>query len=142
MDTMLWVWVGLNLVGLVGTYLLAGEFLASGMLFIWSLVTIIPFLFTWLILYPLNKGGAELVSPLWHVAFAIGYGLTAYYMDRRWWWVAGWEFLVGLIMLLITTKVIPAPDLMKNQGLLLGLTSGIPLLLAALPFWKERYSRT
>ncbi len=30
----------------------------------------------------------------------------------------------------------------NDQGLVFGLSSGIPLLLAALPFWKERYGKS
>lgn len=135
---MLLVWVGIMLAGLVGAYLIARDMLASGMLFIWIIGLTLAFLLTWLILFPLNRNGAQLISSIWHLAFAVGYALNGYYMDRRLFWLAGWEALLAIFMLLVNFQVISWPDLSNNQGLAFGLGSGVPLLIAALPIWKER----
>lgn len=135
---LLWMWAGLMASGLIGNYLLTPEVLNSGMLFIWILMVAIAFFLTWLIIYPLATTGKDWISFLWHVAFAVGYTVNGYYMDRRIWWLAGWEILAGLFILLVRLNVIVAPDVAKNQGIALALTTGIPLLIAALPIWKER----
>jgi hypothetical protein len=134
----LWIWVGLMALGLLGNYLLTPEVLSSGMLFIWIITVIVAFFLTWLIIYPLATAGKDWISFLWHAAFAIAYAVNGYYMDRRIWWLAGWEVLAGLFILLVRLNIIVAPDVAKNQGIALALSTGIPLLIAALPVWKER----
>ncbi len=66
-------------------------------------------------------------------------------MDRRWWWLAGWEFIAGLLMLVAgmdwATQNSLLSEIKGHQALVLGLSSGCPLLLAALPLRKERYAR-
>lgn len=180
---MLLVWLGLVVAGVVGTYLLTPEMMPSGMLFLWVGVMVLAFGLTLVLVYPLSSTGVP-VSVVWHLAFALGYLGTGYYMDRRLWWLAGWEVLVALVMIGLglannpatttpaptpggpTTPAAPDSDYtyniltinarlvlmqvveiagfqpLRNQGLLLGLTSGIPMLLAALPFWEERYGRS
>jgi hypothetical protein len=82
--------------------------------------------------------------------------LNGYFSDRRLWWLSAWEFFMALVMVYVAyNPSSPSNPLSiganplrigdfsfySNQGLLLGLTSGIPLIIAALPFWRERYSR-
>ncbi len=172
MGAILWVWFGLTVLGLVGTYFLNSASLSSGMLWVWAVVLTLGMLITLLLIYPLNNGGKPIVAVAWHAFFLLGYLLTGYYMDRRLWLLAGWELAILLVTLLLsgspaTTPIVtPAPkdddgysyhmlilnarifadqvlgiDLSKNLGLNLGVSSGVPLLIAALPFWKERYGK-
>src|SRR5689334_16710259 len=87
-STVLWVWFGLNILGFIGSYLIAREFLASGMLFIWAIAVALAFLLTWLIIYPLKVDEYyEKLPVVWHIALALAYFINGYYMDRRLWWV-------------------------------------------------------
>lgn len=151
MEVMLGVWAGLTLLGLSGSYWLAREMLDSGMLFVWGATMTLGFLLTLALIYLIGSGGRTYISAGWHLVFAVGYLITGYTMDRRLWWLAGWELLWAIVMLFLL-NVWPAPpagqgtrsssnefNIRNNQGLILGLSSGLPLLLAALPLWKERY---
>jgi hypothetical protein len=151
------MWVGLAVLGMTGSYLLAPGFLASGIIFIWAGVIVVGFLITWLVLYPLGGGDWPFLSVSWHLVFALGYFLNGHFSDRRLWWLAGWELLMAFLMAYVglnpplklpnglrsagNSLVINGFNFYANQGLLLGLTSGLPLIIAALPFWKEHYSR-
>lgn len=138
--TTLLFWFGLNALGFVVSYFIAREFLASGMIFIWALIIGLAFLITWLMVYPLNIDKYyEKLPILWHFAFALAYLVNGYFMDRRLYWLAGWEALWGVLATLLAFKVIVLSDISTHPALVLGLSSGIPLLVAALPFWKERY---
>ncbi len=136
---MLLIWLGLTLLGFIGAQLAAPEFMASGFLFRWVLVLILPFFLTWLIYFPLQGKPYDYVSSIWHWAFALGYFFVGYGMDRRFWWLAGWEIFCGLFMLLLNLDLFDLDLISKNQGIALGFSSGLALLLAALPTWKERY---
>lgn len=133
------VWLGLAIAGLVGSYLFAPLIFASGMLILWGSAIIISLAVTWLIIFPLSSGGSDSIPTIWHTALAITYFLNGYYMDKRLYWLAGWEGLVALFMLGIGLKFFSVDIITSNKGLVFGLTSGIPLLIAALPFWKERF---
>jgi|GEM_PF-2181298 len=133
------VWGGLALVGIIGSWLFSPAMVNSSSLFIWAALVGIGFLATWLIIFPLNMAGIQAISTIWHASFALGYLVTGYFMDRRLWLLALWElvwavFMFALVMLTLFT----IPDLSNNLGLTLGLSSGIPLLIAALPIWKEQ----
>jgi hypothetical protein len=133
------IWSGLTIGGLVGSWLIAPEILPSGMLFFWAVVSFLPLLITGLILFPLNQNGAQLIIPLWHLAFAVGYLTTGYFMDRRLWWLAGWEIIVLIFSVLFNYRMIELGEVRISIGITFGLTSGIPLLIAALPVWGEQY---
>ncbi len=173
---MLLVWVGLTVLGLVGNYLLNNNVISSGMATTWSGLVVLGFISTLVLVYGFNVTGAP-VSVVWHTVFALGYLVTGYYMDKRWWALAVWELLVAVLTLvfgviLVETNPPETPktptvndyddynvygllaidarvlavqflgiDLSKTVGLTLGLTSGIPLLISALPFWKEPYAK-
>jgi hypothetical protein len=133
------VWIALNVVGFLVTYWLQPAMLRAGILFVWLVLTFSGLFLTWLIAFPLNSNGRSFVSAIWHLVFAVGYWLTGYYMDRRLWWLAVWESLVAVLMLIFVGITSSAPDFIANNlGLTLGLSSGIPLLIAALPIWKRR----
>jgi hypothetical protein len=137
--TVLAMWVALNVVGFLVTYWLQPTMLRAGILFVWLFLTLSSLFLTWLIAFPLINTGRPFVSAIWHLAFAVGYWLTGYYMDRRLWWLAVWESLVAAIMFVTVGITTSAPDFIANNlGLTLGLSSGIPLLIAALPIWKRR----
>ncbi len=154
---MLLMWLGITALGFAGTCLLAPAFINSGVIFMWGVVIALGFLVTLLVLYPLKGGPWPALSVSWHLAFALGYLLNGYFSDRRLWWLAAWEMLMALLMLYVAYNPPPDPtnplssgahpiflgsfNFYYNQGLLLGLTSGIPLLIAALPFWRENYNR-
>jgi hypothetical protein len=156
-ELVLTMWLGVTGLGLAGNYLLAPRFLNSGMLFMWSAVIAIGFLITLIVHYPLDGTFWPLLSITWHAVLALGYLLNGYFSDRRLWWLAGWELFMALVMIYVglNPPSNPAKSLSTggtplqiggfvfygNQGLLLGLASGIPLIIAALPIWKERYSR-
>ena len=133
------IWLGLTLVGTVALYWLQPTVLRSGLLFVWAGLALLGLFLTWLIVYPFNNVGREFVSALWHALFALGYIISAYYMDRRLWWLAGWEVLVGLFILVGVGFGVLSDDsqIYKNLGLTFGLSSGLPLLIAALPVWKR-----
>lgn len=139
LPALLLIWLGLTLVGLVTLYWLQPAVLRSGLLFVWAVLPLLGLFLTWLIVYPLNNQGREFVSTLWAALFALGYGISGYYMDRRLWWLAGWEVLVGVFMLTGVGFGVLSDDsqIYKNLGLTFGLSSGLPLLLAALPVWKR-----
>lgn len=132
------MWAGIMVLGLVGTYLITNEALASGMFFIWIFVVALAFGLSWLIIFPLGGNGSQLLAPIWHSAFVGGYVVNGYFMDRRLFWLAGWEAVVLVFMLLVNFKVLLLPNITGNQGLVFGLTGGLPLIIAALPIWKER----
>ena len=137
---------------------------------------IIGFALTLWLFYGLNLSGQIIIPIMWHAVLMTGYLITGLYMDRRIWWLAGWEALVIIATLLLSSNssaspvVTPTPtpkssdsdysyyhglvidarifagqflgiDLSKNLSFNFGLSSGIPLLIAALPFWKERYAQ-
>ncbi len=152
------MWLIVAGLGVVGNYILTPAFLSSGVLFIWVAAIALGFVISWLVLYPIDDGEYwPVLSVSWHLVFALGYLVNGYFSDKRLWWLAGWELLMSLLMAYVGLN--PPPDLtlplpnggnplmigkfifFYNQGVLLGLTSGIPLLIAALPFWKEKYSR-
>lgn len=168
-------WAVVTLVGVIGSLWIAPSSLDSGMFVAWAAVCVVGLIFTALLIFPLDimpRNDSRIwLSVIWHVVLAVGYGLTAYYMDKRWWFLVGWELLVGAATLLVLAEPLPAfdreqpepnnpynysygmlnPDLFllqiqttasgfrRNLGLIFGLTSGLPLLLAALPFWKDTY---
>ncbi len=140
LPALLVIWLGLTLVGFVALYWLQPTVLPSGLLFVWAGLSLLGLFLTWLIVYPLNNVSREFVSALWHALFALGYIISGYYMDRRLWWLAGWEVLAGLFMLVgVGFGVLPDDSLIyQNKGLTFGLSSGLPLLIAALPVWKRR----
>jgi hypothetical protein len=124
--------------------------------FIWGFVILLGFIITLIVFYPLGNGPWPALSVTWHLAFALGYFLNGYFSDRRLWWLSAWELFMALVMIYVAyNPSSPSNPLSvganplrigdfsfySNQGLLLGLTSGIPLIIAALPFWRERYSR-
>jgi hypothetical protein len=136
---MLGIWSGLALIGLVGSWFLTPEILPSGMFFLWVVVSILPLILTWVILFPLNLSVSQLIIPMWHLFFALAYYVTGYYVDKRWWWLASWETVLVVAALLLNYNVIRVGEIKLGGGLTFGLTSGIPLLIAALPVWSERY---
>jgi hypothetical protein len=154
---MLLMWLGITALGFAGNYLLASAFVNSGVAFMWGGVITLGFLVTLLVLYPLGGKPWPALSVTWHLAFALGYLLNGYFSDRRLWRLSAWELLMALLMLYVAYNPSPDPtnplssgahpiflgsfNFYYNQGLLLGLTTGIPLLIAALPFWRENYSR-
>ncbi len=132
------VWVGLMIVGILANYLIAPGFLNSSSIFIWLSLLAVGFGITWLILFPLNMEGKLYISSIWHLVFAVSYFLTGYYFDRRFFWLTLWEISWALIMyLMLVPKVMVITEISTNQGYTLGFSSGIPLLICALPFWKE-----
>lgn len=139
-STVIWlVWVGVALLGLIGIYLLQPAVVNSGMLFIWAGLVSGGLLVSAVILFPLAGAGYDYLSPLWHLAFCGGYLITGYFMDRRLWLLAGWEALLTILLLLTATGLVLEPDIVDhNTALAFGLSSGLPLLLAALPTWKEK----
>lgn len=142
-SAVLWFWFGLNALGFIGSYLIAREFLASGMLFIWAVIIGLAFLLTWIIIFSLKiEQYYEKLPIVWHLAFALAYLVNGYYMDRRLWWLAGWEALWGLFAALLALKILTLAAITSHGNLVLGLSSGIPLLLAVLPIWKERYGNS
>lgn len=150
-------WLLITLLGFVGNYILAPALISSGVGFMWGIVILLGFLATLIVFYPLASGPWPALSVTWHLAFALGYLLNGYFSDRRLWWLAGWEILMALVMAyvglnppagannspILGTNPLKLGDFVfySNQGLLLGLTSGIPLIIAALPFWRESYTR-
>lgn len=174
------MWFAMLLLGLLGTYLLNSEILASGMLLAWGGLSLFGLLCTVILMIPFNLSnqpdGRVWISLFWHLLLAAGYALTARYMDKRWWFLVAWEVLAGLSLLFLLggAASLPNPnpnvpenpnpynysygminfdllwvqvqnndfDLKRNLGLLFGLSSGLPLLLAALPFWKNSYDRS
>jgi hypothetical protein len=136
---MLGIWLGLSVVGIIGMYLLSPRCLDSGSLFTWGLLIVLGLGVSWAVLFPLAvDDGYEYLSTLWHILFAGGYLLTGYFMDRRFWWIAAWETLVALFML-STVFINPLYEATEHYlNLIFGLTSGIPLLVAALPIWQEK----
>ena len=151
-NAMLLIWLGLSVVGLGVTYGLAPEFLSAGMLFWWLLLLGLAFIGNLLTVYVFTPNGSLYNSSLWHFILAVGYFVVGYFMDRRWWWLSGWEVVVAVMMawLLLdntgrtatTALQINGFVLTKNLGLLFGLTAGLPLLIAALPVWKETYGKS
>ena len=138
-STVLVGWVILNILGFIGAYWLQPTILRAGVIFIWLFLTFSGLFLTWLIAFPLNNTGRPFVSTIWHLTFAVGYWLTGYYMDRRLWWLAVWESLVAALMLVLVGVSSSVPEFIAdNLALTLSLSSGIPLLLAALPIWKRR----
>lgn len=142
LTTILWVWAGLTVLGLAGTYLLNRYFLNSGMLVAWLGLMIIGFALTLWLVYGLNLSGQLIIVVMWHAVLIVGYFVTGLYLDRRVWLLAGWEALVILVTLLLTSTStqIFGIDLSKGLSFNFGLSTGVPLLIAALPFWKERYA--
>ncbi len=167
-------WLGLTILGVVGSYLLTPAFLNSGMLTVWLALLVVGFLLTALFALSLNLTGPP-VAIIWNLIFLIGYTIIGYFMDRRLWLLAGWTLLVTLALIFFgLTSTTPAPattastpaasspygdydeysappatpvttpatatpfQFRSNQALILAFTSAIPLLLVALPFWKER----
>lgn len=144
------MWLVITALGFGGNFLLARGFLNSGVPFMWGMVIVLGFVITLIVFYPLNNGPWPALSVTWHLVFALGYLLNGYFSDRRLWWLCAWEILAALVMLYValnppSTSGNPLKTgsfvFYSNQGLLLGLMSGIPLLIAALPFWRETYSR-
>ncbi len=137
--TILLVWAGLTIIGIIGTWWLAPAMLSSSSLFNWTALIAVGFLSTWLILFPFNMEWRTSISAIWHACFAVGYLLTGYLMDRRLFLIAFWEIGLAVFMyMLVVLSLFTIPNISSNLGLTLGLTSGIPLLIAALPVWKER----
>ena len=146
-DVAMIMWLIMALIGLYAMFRIAPEALSSGMLYVWGGLLVLAFIGQALLLHAFD--GDSYSSTLWHFALAIGYLLIGIYMDRRWWWLFGWELLMTVLIMWLAIDnsnratplqfgdFIPA----RNYGWLFGLTSGIPLLIASLPFWKERYSR-
>ena len=144
------MWLVITVLGFTGNYLLAPAISSSGAGFMWGIALLLGFAATLVVFYPLKNGPWPALSVTWHLAFALGYLQNGYFSDRRLWWLAGWEILMALLMVYVATNP-PSTSanplkignflFYSNQGLLLGLTSGIPLLIAALPFWRETYSR-
>jgi hypothetical protein len=133
------VWAGLSLIGILGSWRLSPAILSSSSLFIWTALIAVGFLATWLIIFPFNMEWRPSTSAIWHACFATGYLITGYFMDRRLWLLALWELaLVVFMYTLVVLGLFSIPNISSNLGLTLGLASGIPLLIAALPVWKER----
>jgi hypothetical protein len=170
---MLVMWLGLTIIGVIGSQIITSEILDSGMHFVWVgfvggalLITLIFMLVGW----QGNLTGRIWLFVSWQVVVAAGYALTAVYMDKRFWLLAAWAIAVAIFLLVLpdaatvttpTTPTItptPAPndgynysygmitllqaqasgfDIKRNLGLFYGLANGIPLIIAALPFWKE-----
>src|SRR5438045_3588997 len=112
----LWIWAGLTILGLVGSYLLNRYFLNSGMLVAWAGLLIIGFALTLWLIYGLNLPGQLIISITWHAILMIGYLVTGLYLDRRVWILASWEALVILATLWLTSTSIQilGIDLSKN----------------------------
>jgi hypothetical protein len=140
--TILWIWAGLTVLGLIFTYLLDHYFLNSGMLVSWATLMILGLALTFWLVLGFNLSGQLIMPIIWYAILLVGYFVTGLYLDRRVWILAGWEALVIIMTLLLTSTStqILGIDLSKNLSLNFGLSSGIPLLIAALPFWKERYA--
>lgn len=146
------MWVIIGGVGFALNYWLAPAFLSSGVMFMWGIVIVLGLVISWVVRFPLaDQQIWPALSVSWHLVFAVGYFMNGYFSDKRLWWLAGWEVLAAIFMAFVATNPPPpagnTPLMLgqfmfySNQGLMLGLTSGIPLLIAALPIWKEKYSR-
>lgn len=141
--TLFFMWLGLALFGLFVTYLVQPLLLNSGMLSLWSGIIVIGLLITWAAIFPFNiyshsSYGGSYIATLWHSLFMLGYIIIGYYMDRRFWFLALWEALVAVVMLLISLDVLDMDFLSSNSGLTFGLSAAIGLFVAALPIWKQR----
>jgi len=151
------LWLSITILGFGGNFLLAPALVSSGMGFLWGSVILLGLVITLIVFYPLGNGPWPALSVTWHLVFALGYSLNGYFSDRRLWRLSAWEVFMALVMVYVAYNPPPNPNnplssganplrigdftFYSNQGLLLGLTSGIPLIIAALPFWHERYSR-
>lgn len=146
------MWLIIGGLGFAVNYWLTPAFLSSGVIFMWATVIVVGFVISWVVRFPLNDQQFwPSLSAVWHLVFASGYLINGYFSDKRLWWLAGWEVLMAILMAYVglnppppagnTPLMLGQFTFYSNQGLLLGLTSGIPLLIAALPIWKEKFSR-
>jgi hypothetical protein len=169
---MLLMWLGLTVVGVLGSQVIAPEMLDSGMHFVWIALLLLGTLVTLFFLlvgWQGNLTGRVWILVIWQIAVAAGYALTAVYMDKRFWLLVGWTIAVAIFVLVLPDvartanptppRLTPTPssdgynyslgmitllqaqasgfDIKRNLGLFYGLVNGIPLIIAALPFWKE-----
>lgn len=135
----MWLWYGMAVLGFAGSLFLAPQMLDSGMLFLWLGIVVSGFILNWAFIYLLKFKPVDIyLLLLWLLILGSGCIITGYFMDRRFFLVAGWYFLMAgtVLILALINGQLPDP-IDEHENLFFGLLTGLPLLLAALPFWKE-----
>jgi hypothetical protein len=136
-DFLLWLWGGATLLGVIAQVwsLVRGVGLNLG---IWLGVIALGWLFTFYVTKFDNGAHADLYPDLpgvWLILLGIGYIASTFQLDKRFAIIAALHLVMGGLLELSARRVITVDFLDANGALLLGLTGGLPLLIAALPFW-------
>lgn len=136
-DFLLWLWGGATVLGLVAQIgaLVRGVGLNLG---VWIAVLAAGWLFTFYVTKFDNGAHADLYPDLpgvWLILLGIGYIASAFQLDKRFFILAALHLVAGGLLELSARRIVAVDFLDANGALLLGLVGGLPLLIAALPFW-------
>jgi hypothetical protein len=136
-DFLLWLWGGATLLGITAQIgaLVRGVGLNLG---IWLGVIGAGWLFTFYVTKMDNGAHADLYPDLpgvWLILLGVGYLASAFQLDKRFLIIAAIHLVAGGLLELSARRILAVDFLDANGALLLGLVGGLPLLVAALPFW-------
>ncbi|HEX2914422.1 MAG TPA: hypothetical protein VH186_26720 [Chloroflexia bacterium] len=136
-DFVLLLWVGVTVLGVLAQ--LAG--MANGLglnLLAWLFVIAAGWVFTYYVTKFENGVHADLYGDLagvWLILLGIGYVACIFQLDRRFALIAALHFVAGALLELSARGIVSLEFLDSYSSLVFGLVAGVPLLVAALPFW-------
>ncbi len=139
-DFTLWLWAGVTILGLAAQLIsmVRGLELNLG---IWVVLIVAGWLFTFYVIK--IDGGAHIdlfgdLAGVWLILLGLGYIATAFQVDKRFFIVAGLHLAVGGLLELSSRRVISIEIFDSFSAFIFGLVGGLPLIVAALPFWFAR----
>jgi hypothetical protein len=143
-DFTLLLWVGITILGIAAQLITMVKGLGFN-LGIWVALMVAGWLFTYYVVKFDNGAHIDLfgdMAGVWLILLGIGYIATAFQVDKRFLIVAGVHLLVGALLELSSRRVVSIEFLDSYSPLIFGLVGGIPLMVAALPFWLEKPEAT
>jgi hypothetical protein len=138
-DFTLLLWVGITILGIAAQLISMVRGLGLN-LAVWIVLIIVGWLFTYYVVK--FDGGSHIdlfgdLAGVWLILLGLGYVATAFQVDKRFLIVAALHLVVGALMELSSRQVASIGFLDTYSALLFGLVGGIPLMVAALPFWVK-----
>jgi hypothetical protein len=142
-DNTLWLWAGVTVLGLVAQFagLMKGLWLNMAA---WLIVLVLGWGFTFYVTKFDNGAHADLYGDLpgvWLILLGLAYGATAFQVDKRFFIIAAIHLVFGALLELSYRQIMPVSFLDSYSVVLFGLVSGLPLIIAALPFWYAKATK-
>jgi hypothetical protein len=136
-DNTLWLWAGVTILGIIAQ--VAGLMKGLGLnLTAWLGAIVLGWAFTF---YAVKGSQPELYGDLpgvWLILLGLGYVATAFQVDKRFFIIAAIQILFGILMELSYRQILAIDFVDRHSIVLFGLVSGLPLIIAALPFWYAK----